>query len=229
MKYFYRNIVKNEGMTMVELLLVITMIAVLAVFLIALINPTKQVQKAQDAKRQQEITQLSKTIGEFYNDKNHYPDDTQICYTSADVDGDTCSCMICGSESSSPSFSPYLSKLPCDPTHPSRDYLYQYQCSQTGWFKLYSRLSADSAYSYGVSSENTSLEPYPSAGAPPPTRVPLPLPGPGGGNNCVNPTYCLRSGFCNICGSPSACLNPATCDPGQYFTNSSCSNSCTIR
>jgi len=34
-------------------------------------------------------------------------------------------CHICGNESSSPSFSPYLSKLPCDPQHKQKRYFYE--------------------------------------------------------------------------------------------------------
>lgn len=216
-------------MTMVELLLVVTIIVILAVLLLIAINPTKQFQKAHDSKRKQELNQLTKTFNEFYNNKSRYPQAPEVCYTAPETDGETCSCLICGKHGSSPNFSPYMSRLPCDPSHPGRDYLYQYQCTQGTWFKLYSILSSSTTYSYGVSSENVSVEPYPESEIIPPTAVP-PSPSPGGGSpdSCFNPTYCLKGGICNICGSPSACSNPATCDAGQYFSNSSCTSSCTI-
>lgn len=219
-----------EGFTLMEILLVISLAAMIILALLILIDPKKQFDRAMDAKRKKEITQLAKSVEEFYNDNEHYPDSTQICYTVEEVDGDTCSCMICGSESTSPDFAPYIRPLPCDPRHPSQGYLYQYECTTKKWFKLYSKLSdSPASYSFGQSSSNTSLAPYPSI-AIVPTATPGPSPTPTSipGSDCVEPIYCKKGGLCNNCGSPANCADPSRCTPGQYFNNSSCTNACAL-
>lgn len=130
----------KKSFTLMELLIIISLIAILAAAVIALLNPWAQIAKAQDSKRKTELTQLNKVLEDYYNDKGCYPKPEDICYdvppppTNVYGSGAGCSnkllesqaCHICGNESGSPlSLSSYLSKLPCDPQHKQKQYLYE--------------------------------------------------------------------------------------------------------
>lgn len=164
------------GFTLLELVIVVTLIVLIAVAAFVLVNPLKQIQKGWDGKRKTELGQLQKVLEDWYNDKNCYPRPEQICY-DAPVNN---ACHICGGKPNSPKFSPYLSSLPCDPQSPTKEYLYQVDditCPTS--YKIYavlSELPQTDKYNYGVSSNNISLEPYPSLGSltttPSPTTIP---------------------------------------------------------
>lgn len=158
----------EHGFTLMELLIVVALIALIATAVLVLLNPWAQIAKGQDSKRKQELTQLNKVLEDWYNDKGCYPKPTDICYdpptnvcTPPGVNGPLKSqkCHICGNESSSPPFSPYLSRLPCDPRHKQKQYLYEVapasslNCPQTiaaatnpcpQWYRVYSNLSNQS-------------------------------------------------------------------------------------
>lgn len=174
---------KKTGFTLMELLIVIAMIAVLATAVIYLINPMKQIQKSQDTRRKNDLGQLQKVLEDFYNDKNCYPKPAEVCYnpSATPITDGSFICNICGSDSHSPPFS-YLSRLPCDPQHPTKKFLYQVNNNSCpSWYRIYTKLSNDSdpvitsvgcqgngcgssatspqyGFNYGVSSPNTSLE-----------------------------------------------------------------------
>lgn len=61
------------GFTLIELLTVIGVLSVLFVIAIAVMNPLKQIQKVTDAKRQNDLKQLSTALDVFYNDNSSYP------------------------------------------------------------------------------------------------------------------------------------------------------------
>lgn len=217
----------TQGFTLMELILIIGLIALLLIGLLALLNPGQKIKQAHDTKRKTELQQLSKSFEEYYNDNEEYPTSVQICYNEEVVNGDSCSCHICGKETGSPSFSPYLTALPCDPTHPTHRYLYEYECSEKSWFRLYAQLSTTtSAYDYGISSPNVTISLYPTAG-PTPTSGPTPTDIPAG-SDCEEPIYCKKDGLCNICGTPGNCADPSRCTPGEYYNNSGCTNACTL-
>jgi len=166
--------------TITELLIIIAIIAILAVAAFILFNPKKQIEKAWDGKRKHELSQLKKVLEDWYNDKNCYPKPSEICF---DPPTSKNTCRICGHQSSSPSLSPYLPLLPCDPQYPKKNYLYQVdnlKCPQ--WYRIYADLSLsdfgindettkqlecysqscgpapDYGYDYGVTSNNIDLE-----------------------------------------------------------------------
>jgi len=124
----------KKSFTILELLIIVALISILATAAIYFFNPFQQIHKAQDAKRKNDLDKLKKAFEDYYNDKGCYPKPSEVCY---DEPINLCTgvgsnkkinnqiCHICGNESDSPSFTPYLSKLPCDPTHPSKKYLYQ--------------------------------------------------------------------------------------------------------
>lgn len=185
-------------------MIVVTMIVILAIVLLVTLNPWTQINKGHDSKRKQELIQLSKTLEDYYNDKQCYPKPNEVCYNSSA--GVTCN--ICGNETTSPSFSPYLTRLPCDPRQPLKKYLYQVDNSSCPtWYRIYTTLatqsdpiitsvgcqngcgpSPDFSYNYGVSSPNIGLERNTSM-------------------DCSNypSLYIVFEGICNICGNYQQC------------------------
>lgn len=200
----------NSGFTFLELIVTITLVAIISLVMLTFLNPIKQLQKSWDSKRKTELESLHKVFEDFYNDKNRYPLPTDVCFDTAsssriDIYGKTaCFCQICGRNSNSPSFSPYIAELPCDPQSPQKEYLYDYDCSSVNpnWFRIYSKLSItddpdservgcgagcgpspDFAYDYSVFSGNQPEAIF-----------------------CVNYTRLYQKGsnnLCNICKSPS--------------------------
>lgn len=129
--------------------------------------------------------------------------------------------------------------------------------AQPGWYKLYSTLSQETTdggvCTYGVTNRSDQfLDPLTNScesgnaggasgggggetggggggtgggGGGSPTATPTPTP-----ISCPAdpvPKYCMLGGICNICGTHSNCLNPASCDqPAQLFDDSLCTNRC---
>jgi len=192
-----------SSFTLMEILVVISLLIIIAIIVLIALNPSGQINKNNDSKRKHELTQLNKVFEDYYNDKNCYPKPNEVCYNS---DGNT-TCNICGNESTSPSISPYLSHLPCDPQQPTKKYLYQVDSTICPtWYRIYGTLSnltdpiiaevgcqngcglsPNFIYNYGVSSPNIGLE--------------------------INSNMCSLAGSlyinpnCNICGSYTTCKN----------------------
>jgi|GEM_PF-569418 len=195
----------SMAFTLMEILIIVALFALLATIALVLFNPKKQIEKAWDSKRKHELSQLRKVLEDWYNDKNCYPKPNEICYNSVSSNN---TCYICGNKLTSPSLSPYLSSLPCDPQSPKKDYLYQVDdinCPK--WYRIYTDLSLSDytnndpateevgcsfqrcgpsqnyVYDYGISSSNIDLE-----------------------RNSSYFEYCAASG-CNVCGNYQECLN----------------------
>jgi len=163
-----------------EITIVIAILAALAVAILLILNPKTQIEKSWDSKKKHELKTLQQVFEDFYNDKNCYPKPAEVCYnTPTQLSDNTYTCNICGQESTSPDFSPYLTVLPCDPQSPTKQYLYQVDNNSCpSWYQVYADLnnSSDSAisevgcengcgtvssgfiYDYGTSSPNTDLE-----------------------------------------------------------------------
>ena len=141
----------NKAFTFIELMVVATLTAILIVVMLSVFDPIKQFQKSWDGKRISELDSLQKVLEDFYNDKNRFPLPENICFDTVsaprtDLYGKTaCSCQICGRSPQSPSFSPYLPSLPCDPQSSQKEYLYDYDCSTAspGWYRIYTKLSLE--------------------------------------------------------------------------------------
>lgn len=211
----------KKAFSLLELLIIISMIVLLASAFILLFNPKTQIDKANDGRRRAELSSLKKIFEDWYNDKGCYPLPPQVCYDAAyqrskDVTFGTYVCHICGNQSASPSLSPYLSKLPCDPRQPVNKYLYQVDSlTCPSFYRVYTLLAVDpdpkeycvydepleSSYNWGVSSSNTQ-----------------PLIDCTGGNY-----YCRGVGDCSY-------FNRAVWDCVASFTDEDCtgSNNCAI-
>ena len=105
----------RAGFTLIELLITIAIVGVLAVGLVTVLNPFSQIQKAQDAKRKSDLSQIQKALEIYYQDRGEYPEVTASGY-KIKRDGNP---VEWGSE-----WLPYMSILPKDPSS-SKQYLYK--------------------------------------------------------------------------------------------------------
>lgn len=162
----------NRGYTLLELLLIVAIISLVALALIAKLNPLAQERKALDARRKYDLTVLSKMLEDFYNDKNRYPKPEEICWNSAPG---TTNCKICGYKNTPSAITPYLPQLPCDSSKNPLGYYYEVSDTATpAWYRTYTKLEntldqaiaeagcspscpGNSSYNYGVSSPNKGL------------------------------------------------------------------------
>ncbi len=155
---------KKSAFSLLEILITISLLAVLAVGLILIFNPAAQIAKTNDLRRKHDLAEIKKALEDWYNDHGCYPRDDQICF---DTGTNVCesgnkkalskTCHICGTAQTIRSLSPYLSQLPCDPKHPIQDYFYQVEtpgctrdpnsCSGStcpasycpSWYRLYAK------------------------------------------------------------------------------------------
>lgn len=66
-----RNIVR--GFTLIELLVGISILATLAAAILVTLNPITQTEKANDAKRKSDLSQVQRAIEIYYQDTGQYP------------------------------------------------------------------------------------------------------------------------------------------------------------
>lgn len=64
---------KNQGISITELLIVITIIAILMVVFMAAFKPWTQQAKARDSRRKSDLQKLKAPLEDYYNDNNCYP------------------------------------------------------------------------------------------------------------------------------------------------------------
>jgi Tfp pilus assembly protein PilE len=131
--------------TLMELLIIITIIAVLATAVLLLWDPKKQLEKSWDTTRKYELAQLQKVLENWYNNRNCYPRPDEICYTnptSSNINQGLI-CYICGKEPNSPKkLSSYFHTLPCDPEHRIKRYLYHVDNQNCpSWYRIYAQFS----------------------------------------------------------------------------------------
>ncbi len=63
----------QQGLTLLELVVVIAMIGVLVIAAFGFLNPAAQFQKSDDGKRKSEIAQITTALDTYYNDYSCYP------------------------------------------------------------------------------------------------------------------------------------------------------------
>lgn len=116
----------RRGFTLVELLIVVSLIAILATIVLGA-NFTQSLQKGRDSKRKQDLNKMSRMMEDYYNDSQRYPE-------SDDPYG-----IIKGFSWGAP-FSSYSSVLPQDPLFPARTYYYQSDPASQNFYVIYARL-----------------------------------------------------------------------------------------
>ncbi len=104
-----------SGITLVELLVVVSLIGILLATLFLILNPVGQFQKANDARRKSDLTQIQKALETYFNDNGKYPP-SSVTYRIVRLDGTTADW---GKQ-----FTPYMATLPIDPKSSKRTYVY---------------------------------------------------------------------------------------------------------
>lgn len=121
---------RRNGFTLIELITVIGIIAVLSAMLITVLNPLEQFQKARDAQRKSDLSQVQKALEQYYQDTGSYPLATNA-YQIIGLNSGTIGWGMANANNW-----PYMNQLPKDPDS-SRTYVY-YSTGQSYW--LYASL-----------------------------------------------------------------------------------------
>ena len=211
-------------------------------FLIVFINPFKQIQKARDAQREQNLKQINNALDTYYNDRNCFP--VSLSFGSSWQQGSAV----------------YMQKIPQDPDCSSGGYCYTYLTDTTSscpqwnvlFAKIYSALNSSSScpleqlsncipsnytqagYNYCILSgkvdcthisgltlptEGSGSTPTPTSGGP--TNTPTPT---SSVTNTPTPTPpCSKNYSCT--GSPLRCNIISPPGSGQYCA-SNCDGNC---
>jgi len=96
------KIIKN-GFTLVEMVIVVAIVVIMAMILIANLNPGQLVGRANDATRKKDLSRMRVAFEEYMSDKG--------CYPSGELLEALNNQDYCGSDV----FLPWLNKWPCDP------------------------------------------------------------------------------------------------------------------
>lgn len=101
----------RKGFTLIELILVAAIVGIFATAILAVVNPSQQVLKANDGRRKSDLNQIQRGLEAYYQDNGRYPQaSSQKIYTTQTINWGT-------------SWQPYMNVLPKDPTS-SRSYIY---------------------------------------------------------------------------------------------------------
>jgi len=116
----------QSGFTLVELLIVMTILVIFAVILIGIIKPNTLIGKANDSRRKSDLNKIRTAFEEFFNDKGRYPTATEINNWN----------QLSNCDKVIPDLKNYLRKWPCDPDKK----LYQIVVGDN-WFKVVTNLN----------------------------------------------------------------------------------------
>ena len=165
-------------MTLIELIIVITLIGILVIIGITYFRT--QAFKGNDARRKSDIRRLQVAVEEYEKDKDCYPLSIPACSPGTD-------------------FRPYINKIPCDPVKSGLSYHYEPQESACPtWYRLYTVLDNKSdvdstlsigpygAFNYEASSPN----------APAPIVTQSTAPPAGGGGTPSNDYFACKGSAC---------------------------------
>lgn len=119
----------QKGSTIIEVVIILTMIGIFTSFVLTFYNPFIEFQKANDAKRKADLAKLKTALEQYYQSQNHYPPSSKnykiINFSGEEVDW--------GQE-----WQPYMDILPKD-GYPPRIYAY-YSTKDEQAYWLYASL-----------------------------------------------------------------------------------------
>ena len=124
---------RTAGITVVEVLITITLSAIILGMVLLTANPLEPQAKARDQKRLSDLANLERVINEYKLDNNSYPDDVDTLRTSTTLPAASVGPLekiLDGWITAD--FSPYATKLPLDPKNDA-PYFYSYQHTSTGY------------------------------------------------------------------------------------------------
>ena len=105
---------KNRGFTLIELMIVIAIISIISVAVLTVLNPADQIAKANDARRKSDLLQIQKSLEQYYEDNGRYPGSS-----NNEIEGTNNSDIGWGTP-----WVPYMNLLPQDPSSPGKNYVY---------------------------------------------------------------------------------------------------------
>lgn len=120
---------KKSGFTLVELLLVISIIAIMVTITAGILNPAALNGRANDAKRKKDIGRIKVAFEEYYNDRGCYPNGTVLTDLM-----DKVNCFT--NLSSFPQLQPWV----CDPVYKTPYKISTELSSCPKWYKIYTKL-----------------------------------------------------------------------------------------
>lgn len=191
----------KKGFTLVELIIVITLIA--ALVLIGITYLRSQIFKGNDARRKADIRRIQVAVEEYEKDHDCYPITSQIVCTPGTA------------------LKPYLEKVPCDSVT-GASYYYEHDNSAcSSWYKMYGVLENKNdvsvrngigpygAFNYEAGSQNAPASSLVNA-TPPPSGGPI-IP--------VTGYYGCKNGQCVTIGWDTSLPGPE-CSP--WYQNPTC-------
>jgi prepilin-type N-terminal cleavage/methylation domain-containing protein len=92
----------RKGFSLVEVLVVITVLAIIFIIIMLGFDPTRNLKKARDAQRKHDLEQLRNALDTYYNDNNCYPENLDQLVPT------------------------YIKRVPIDPLCESHGYCYVY-------------------------------------------------------------------------------------------------------
>lgn len=197
---------KNRGLTLIELLIVVSIIGLL--ILIGFFLARNQYLKGRDARRKSDIHKIQEAVEEYEKDHDCYPQpELVICQPGTGL-------------------IPYLAKVPCDPATGDSYYYENDNPNCAKWYRIFIYLDNlnDRDIIPGIGSGNNYNFYLASPNAPVPTQGFIPSPASTSTTLCGGYSYygCIN-GECK----PIACNAQGTgpvCQPG--FDNANCSGQC---
>lgn len=118
----YTNLMRRAGLTMIELLVVIVLVALLII--LAMFGVQRYLTLAQDAERKSDLQEYRTALEEYFTDNQVYP-------TAATL-------LDCGGDG----LAPYMAQIKCDPANKTTPYLYVPNATHTDYV-LYAQLVND--------------------------------------------------------------------------------------
>lgn len=137
-----QNLLRRSGFTLIEMLVVITIIGVLSS--IGLATFTSAQKKARDARRKNDLTTVAKALEVYFNDQGLYPADDnssyqiQGCFDGEDPTEKNCPWGSAFQHANTTPSTVYLIALPADPST-GQTYYYDAAADRKS-FQLYARL-----------------------------------------------------------------------------------------
>ncbi|MFA6007209.1 MAG: type II secretion system protein [Candidatus Shapirobacteria bacterium] len=121
---------KRWGVTLVELIIVIGILAVMVSVMAGILNPIALVNKARDVQRKKDLGRIKIAFEDYYNDKGCYPDQTLVAELMAK--------SVCKNYNFVDF--PWLKPWPCDPSGTPYQILVGYDDKCPKWYKVLTSL-----------------------------------------------------------------------------------------